>query len=264
MGFLFDEWTVPKPPDLQIKFAFSNQAIAEAHSTFGIDLPVEGTKKKLWNKNYVKVVVKLKDVWRFLETRKNADVFLVWHQTSLQTQKTHHKQWQKKVASADWSPFLQTNFPWPEPSTHRIQVHEFQRSHIGRHWCSWRPRLSHVRWKPSGCSSFIYPRHLVKVSLKKKTSVKSPRINIYQFTVDKNFQKYQDHPFMVKDFFEWNPWPEKYKIPFKSNRPPFDLLKFDPTTSTGGSGETHIVLHQVSMLKWWKRTIKKNQGWIWS
>lgn len=47
------------------------------------------------------------------------------------------------------------------------------------------------------------------------------------------------------------------KIPFKSNRPPFDLLKFDPTTSTGGSGETHIVLHQVSMLKWWKRTIKR-------
>lgn len=56
--FLFDEWPVPKPPHLQIKFTFSNQAIAEAHSTFGIDLPVEGTKKTMEHK-LRKVVVKL-------------------------------------------------------------------------------------------------------------------------------------------------------------------------------------------------------------
>ena len=64
--FLFDEWPVPKPPHLQIKFTFSNQAIAEAHSTFGIDLPVEGTKK-LWNTNYVKLLSSCKmfgDLWR--------------------------------------------------------------------------------------------------------------------------------------------------------------------------------------------------------
>lgn len=135
--------------------------------------------------------------------------FFVWHQTSLRAQKTHHKQWKKKVASVDWFPFLQTNSPWPEPSTHRHQVHEFQRSHIGRHWCSWRPRLSHVCWNPSGCSSFIYPRHLVKVSLKKIRCQITSNQHIPIFCWPK-FQKYQDHPFMVKDFFPWNPSPEKY------------------------------------------------------
>lgn len=226
--FLFDEWTVPKPPDLQIKFAFSNQAIAEAHSTFGIDLPVEGTKKTMEQK-LCKVVVKLYDVWRFMETRKNADVFSLTSNFPANS-KNSSQTVKKKVASADWFPFLQTNSPWPEPSTHRHQVHEFQRSHIGRHWCSWRPRLSHVRWNPSGCSSFIYPRHLVKVLLKKIRCQITSNQHIPIFCWQK-FQKYQDHPFMVKDFFPWNPWPEKY--PSNQNRPPFDLLKFDPTTSTG-------------------------------
>lgn len=149
-----------------------------------------------------------------------------------------------------WSPFLQTNFPWPEPSTHRHQVHEFQRSHIGRHWCSWRPRLSHVRWNPSGCSSFIYPSLLVKVSLKKNQVSNHLESTYTNFLLTK-ISKIPGPSFHGQGFFSMKSLSRK--IPFKSNRPPFDLLKFDPTTSTGGSGETHIVLHQVSLVSMLKK-----------